>query len=198
MADLKQEMQALAERHAEESSGDFFAVLTTATSRRRRRVGAWSALGCAVLAVAAIASFTPWHTDDGAPTPVATKPTLDPSYAGKMLVSPETAAPGQQILLTFPESTFRGVYFELSSADEPDKVLYYLYAERHSGGSTGPLISKAWWFSADDLGKYGLIRPGQSGPGPDKVIVPDTAGAGAYLLCTPQAAEVCGLVTVAR
>jgi hypothetical protein len=188
MTDLKQELTALAERRAGESVGDFTSVLTTATTRRRRRVGGWSAAACIALAVAGVVSLAPWQTHDGAPAPVATRPTLDPKYEGMMTITPATAAPGQEIRLTFPADYFRGVGFSLARPADQE-VLYYLTSGR--GG-------KPAWFSADDSAG-GWPDVGIHGPGPDRVVVPTTAADGTYLLCTANAAtQACALLTVAR
>jgi hypothetical protein len=187
MSDLKNDLQTIADRHAQQSGGDFETVLRTATSRRRRRFVGVSAAACAVVAVGAIATLTPWqNADDQAP--VASKPTLDPKYAGMMTITPATAAPGAQIGLTYPKGYLRGLGFTLA---EPDggKLLYYL-AAGHAG-------SKPTWKAAggDTIGGPDL---GIVGAGPDLLVVPDTAADGTYLLCTSGTrVQACALLTVA-
>lgn len=191
MSDLKDDLQTIADRHAQQSGGDFETVLRTATSRRRRRFAGASAAACAVLAVGAVATLTPWQ-NDGAPAPVASKPTLDPKYEGMMTITPATAAPGAEIGLTFPDADYiRGVAFTLASPAD-GKLLYYLFNGRRGGKST-------WSSATDPNGKRPSIEVGIRGHGPDRLVVPDTAADGTYLLCTSQVRDkACALLTVAR
>jgi len=188
MSDLKNDLQTIADRHAQQSGGDFDAVLRTATSRRRRRVAGLSAVACAVLAVGAIATLSPWQ-NDGAPAPVASKPTLDPKYAGTMTITPATAAPGKEIDLTFPEGYSRGVGFTIGDP-VGGSVQYYLIAGRKGS-------KPAWSSATDPNGPRAVIEVALSGPA--RVVVPDTAADGSYLLCTDNVSDkACALLTVAR
>lgn len=196
MNDLKHDLQTIADRHANQAGGDFDTVLRTATSRGRRRVAGISAVACAALAVGAIATLSPWQNDAevpvaSKPTPAPTpKPTLDPKYQGTMTITPDTAAPGAQIGLTYPANYTRGVGFTLASPTD-GKVLYYLINGR-KGKST-------WSSAADPNGERPTIDLGIGGPGPDRLVVPDTAADGTYLLCTNNAhVKACALLTVAR
>lgn len=195
MNDLKHDLQSIADRHADQAGGDFDTVLRTATTRGRRRVAGISAVACAVLAVGAIATLSPWQKD-AAPgpsqPPVAAKPTLDPKYQGTMTITPAAAAPGAQIRLTYPAGYERGIAFSLADPADEKKLSYYLTAGREK--------SKPGWWSATDTGSgRGWPDIGIVGPGPDRLVVPDTAADGTYLLCTANAAtKACALLTVAR
>lgn len=190
MSDLRNDLQSIADRHAEQSGGDFDTVLRTATSRGRRRIATLSAAACAVLAVGAIATLSPWQNDEPQ-VPVASRPTLDPKYAGTMTITPATVAPGAQIGLTYPAHYGRGIAFSLADPADEKKVSYYL-----SAGLRGS--KPAWWSAADSAGR-GWVDIGINGPGPDRLVVPDTAADGTYLLCTANATKkACALLTVAR
>ncbi|WP_020391785.1 hypothetical protein [Kribbella catacumbae] len=189
MNDLKHDLQTIADRHAQQSGGDFETILRTATSRRRRRFAGVSAAACAVLAVGGIATLAPWQ-NDGSPAPVASGPTLDPRYQGTMTITPATAAPGAEIALTYPAGYGRGIGFVLVQPAD-GKQLYTLIAGR---GKTKPS-----WYSAKDAEGRVIQSIGINGPGPDQLVVPDTAADGTYLLCTANAAtKACALLTVAR
>jgi hypothetical protein len=126
MTDLKQDLQSIADRHAEQADGDFDSVLRTATTRGRRRIAVGLAAACAVLVVGGIATLAPWQDDSlPAPAPVATGPTLDPKYRGTMTITPATAKPGAQIGLRYPEGYERGLEFTLAEPAS-GKLLFYL------------------------------------------------------------------------
>jgi hypothetical protein len=185
MPELKESLQSLADRRAAESSGDFDAVVTTAAARRRRRTGTWSAMVAAAVAVGVVVALAPWQ-HKAAPEPVAKPP-------NPIVVTPETAKPGQLVALTFPQSSPRGVAFQLTTETAPDRVLYYLTSDwgRPSGEH------RPTWTKPE--GGYGWVDVGINGPGPERVIVPDTIEAGRYRICTANAApQVCGLLIVAR
>lgn len=199
MPDLKQELQALADRRSAESSIDFDSVLTTATSRRRRRTATVSAVAAAA-AVATVIALTPWTNTETPPAttetpPAATEsPRFDPRWPNPITVTPATAQPGATVALTFPEKNARGIAFQLATAADPEKVLYYLTSDWGARGNHTP----TWWAAEDGEGK-GWEDVGISGPGPDLVVVPDTAADGSYRLCTANAGtQVCGLLTVRR
>jgi len=110
-----------------------------------------------------------------------------------MTVDPATASPGQRLALRFGSEKVRGIAFSLSrSGDEGWSVAYYLTSDWGSPGSHSP----DWWSVEDGEGR-GWVDVGVGGPGPDHVIVPDSARAGEYLLCTANSAdEACALLTV--
>ena len=192
MPDLKQELQALADRRAAESSGDFDAVVATARSRRQCRTTAWSAAAAAVVAVGTVVTLVPWSDSGSAPAASTEGPRTDARWSAPITVTPETARPGAVVALRFSDDNGRGIAFQLAKDSDPSKVLYYLTSDWGPGREHTP----TWW-PADANG--GWVDVGVNGPGPDHVVVPDTAEDGVYRLCTANAAiQVCGLLTVRR
>ena len=110
-----------------------------------------------------------------------------------MTVTPASAAPGQQVALRFSSAEVRGIAFSLSTwGGEGWTTSYYLTSDWGSPGSHDP----AWW-GVDNSEGRGWVDIGIDGPGPDHVVIPDDAPAGAYLLCTANSIdEACALVTV--
>ncbi len=120
-------------------------------------------------------------------------PTVDPDLEGSMTVAPASATPGQEVALRFPTDGQRGIAFSLSQWDDGRwNQTYYLTSDWGTSGDYTP----SWW-SVEDSDNRGWHQVGVSGPGPDRVLVPDTAPPGAYLLCTANALdEACALLTV--
>lgn len=120
-------------------------------------------------------------------------PTLGATWRGSMTVTPATASPGQQVALRFRSEEVRGIAFSLSAwRDQGWTVSYYLSSDWGSPGSHTP----DWWSVEDSEGR-GWPDVGVGGPGPDHVIVPDTAPNGDYLLCTANSVdEACAILTV--
>jgi hypothetical protein len=188
MPDLKQELQILADRRSAESTADFESVLITARSRSHRRTAALAGVVAVVVGTAAVLSVTPGRLDT-APAPAAT---VSPDQASGIKITPAEAGPGQTLSLTFAEKNFRGVSFTLSLESEPAYVLYCLGSDRVGG--------KPWWWGVAGGPLCGGPEVGIVGPGPDHVVVPDTAEDGTYRLCTAANAieQICGLLTVRR
>ncbi|GAB2635847.1 hypothetical protein [Kribbella swartbergensis] len=188
MPDLKQELQTLADRRSAESTTDFDAVLHAAVARRRRRTAVASA-AVAVVVVAAVITVAPRADRDTTPAPAES---TAPRVPSGIEITPATARPGATVALTFPEETGRGIAFQLAKAAEPNKVLYYMTSDWGQGAEHTP----RWWAAGGD---GGWVDVGIGGPGPDRVVLPETAEDGTYLLCTANAVEqACGLVTVRR
>jgi hypothetical protein len=131
-----------------------------------------------------------------------TSPTVDAKWRGSMTITPAAASPRQRIALRFPESSFRGLRFSLAAWNGQGwELRYYLLSVTPASesyglrGSGGP--APGWWRVEDDGGR-GWPAIGISGPGPDFVMIPNTASPGAYRLCTANASssEACALVTV--
>lgn len=120
-------------------------------------------------------------------------PALDAKWRGTMTVNPAAATQGQQVALRFGSEKVRGIAYSLSAWGEQGwTVAYYLTSDWGSPGSHSP----DWWSVEDGEGR-GWVDVGVGGPGPDHVIVPDSAPAGEYLLCTANSAdEACALLTV--
>lgn len=173
-------------------------LLTTghAARRRRRAIVAGAALTGAVMIGVGIAAqpFSGSQVVDGqiAGTPTADAPpplsgTFDP-----IDLTPKTAQPRALVSMGFPKSGMRGIAFSLDKWEDGEwQAAYYLTSD---GGSLG--WEPSWWSLADAEGR-GWRDIGVSGPGPDQVIVPNTATNGFYRLCTANAVEeACGLLEV--
>lgn len=122
-------------------------------------------------------------------------PTLDAKWRGSMTITPVAASPGQRIALRFPESYRRGVRFSLAAwTGQGWELRYYLVSGRGSGSP-----ASEWW-SVEDREGRGWPDIGIVGPGPDYVMIPNTAPRGTYRLCTANATvpEACALLTVGR
>jgi hypothetical protein len=91
---------------------------------------------------------------------------------------PLTAA-GETLLLEFPDSRSRGVIYTISSgsAERGDAVTYVLTAEADG------IDSIAGWENWG--GEFDVPDVVVSGPGPDRVVIPDTIFEGDYRLCSP-------------
>lgn len=101
-------------------------------------------------------------------------------------VDPVQVRPGQAVQVTFPEHTERGVAWVLEAeTGESWRVEYFLTAavSGYDNAST-----PNWW-SADDTEGKGWDDIGVGGPGPDRLVVPDTATPGTYRLCTANSVE---------
>jgi hypothetical protein len=120
--------------------------------RRARRAG-W-----ALLAAALVVSGC---TDGPAPG-------LDPDLKGTMTVAPTSAAPGQEVELSFPSDNQRGIAFSLSRWSEGrwDKEFYLT-----SDWGTPDDYAPTWWTVAESANR-GWEQVAISGGGPDRVIVP--------------------------
>lgn len=157
---------------------------------RRRYV----ALASAAAVVAAVVTITPmarWLFDGDSNTsaPVAS------SLLGAMTLSSETAHAGDVIELRFPSDNERGVAFSLSQPRGGDWTpVYFLVSDWGVPDKYAP----TWW-SAEGSEDRGWPQVLITGTGPDRVIVPDSAVPGDYLLCTANAADKeCAQLIVTR
>lgn len=114
---------------------------------------------------------------------------------GRLLVEPTTAQPTEKLALTFPGDPMRGLAYTLSlRSDDSWKRLYFLTSD---GGGLGEW--KPGWWSVDDAEGRGWPNVGIHGPGPDHVVVPVTAPAGKYRVCSanvPTRDSLCGYFLV--
>jgi hypothetical protein len=100
-----------------------------------------------------------------------------------IVADPTVASPGGVIALTFPQETMRGVLFVLEKrADES-------WSHRYNLSSDGP--GAGWEMSWHLPNAENIAFPdiGVSGPGPDRVPIPETAEPGSYRICTGNAGE---------
>lgn len=131
--------------------------------------------------------------DDPAGDPVTSSPTLDPDLRGTMTITPSTAAPGEQVALRFASKRVRGIAFSLAAWDgEQWEPAYYLTSDWGA-----PRQHEPDWWSVENSEGRGWVDVGIAGPGPDRVVVPDDAAPGDYLLCTANSVEEsCELLAV--
>lgn len=161
--------------------------------RRRRSVLAASLSTAALVAVIGVALLIRPGANGGPAPADATEPTLDSRWQGTMTLEPSTAPPGAIVAMHFPSTSSRGVAYSLASWTgsawaDPE---YYLTSDGGDG-----LGWKPDWWRVDNGANKGWFDIGVSGPGPDRIVVPDTS-AGPYLLCTANAsAKACAILTV--
>jgi hypothetical protein len=202
MPDLQEDLQALADRKAAESAGDFDSVLTAARSRKRRLTAGLTVLGAAVVvgAVAVVPTLRPANNAPVADSPVPTNMVAPPEVsvqpnpapvekAGPLtLTSAKALVAGGQVVASFPDKQVRGVTFSLASAAKPDVPLYTLVS-KVPGDATTPYAIRI-------NGEMGIAIPQYTGAGPYTLAMPKGLAAGSYQLCTLSGAKLCGLVTV--
>ncbi|HEX5695496.1 MAG TPA: hypothetical protein VFZ15_03875 [Acidimicrobiia bacterium] len=102
-----------------------------------------------------------------------------PSEVPESLGALPLTAAGEELLLEFPDGRSRGVIYTISpgSAERGDAVTYVLTAEADGVDST------VGW--EDWTGEFDVPDVVVSGPGPDRVIIPETILEGDYRLCSP-------------
>ncbi|GAA1549365.1 hypothetical protein GCM10009804_02290 [Kribbella hippodromi] len=203
MPDLQEDLQALADRRAAESAGDFDSVLTTARTRKRRRTAGLSVIGAAVVvgAVAIVPTLRPVHNDTPvanspvptnavAPPEVEVQPKVQPAVkAGPLGIKLLSKSAGGQFVATFGDKQVRAATFTLASAAKPDVPLYTLVA-KIPGDATTPHSWRAI------QGEAGMAIPSYQSAGPYTLAVPKGLAAGSYQVCTLSGAKLCGLLTV--
>lgn len=109
-----------------------------------------------------------------------------------MTITPEQAAPGDHVELTYPEQTQRGVAFVLERAAGETWSTTHLLTSSTDGYGGGPSA-----VPVDDAEGYGWDDIGVGGPGPDRLVIPDDAVPGPYRICTANALEnFCAELTV--
>ncbi|NIK55913.1 hypothetical protein [Kribbella shirazensis] len=201
MPDLQEDLQALADRRAAESAGDFDSVLTAARTRKRRRTAGLTVIGAAavVAAVAIVPTLRPAANNTPvAESPVPTNAVVPPQVSvhteqpalkvGPLSLRSATTVAGGQFVAAFPDKQVRAATFSLASASKPDVALYTLVA-KIPGDPTTP-------YAVRMTGEMGMSVPSYSGPGPYTLAVPKALPAGSYQVCTLDGAKLCGLVTV--
>ncbi|WP_256837645.1 hypothetical protein [Ornithinimicrobium faecis] len=100
----------------------------------------------------------------------------------RQVADPTTVSAGDLVELSFPQETERGVPWVLEEQDGDTWHQRYLLWSDGNGGTPD-------WVGHEDEERWGWDDVGVSGPGPDTVLVPDTAAAGPYRLCTANARE---------
>lgn len=125
-------------------------------------------------------------------TPPAPSPAPAPgAEAPAIAIHPASARPGDELAMQFSHEGIRGIAFSLDGWDGTTwRPLYVLTSDGQSAHR-----EPAWW-RAGESGR-GWVDVAVTGPGPEHVVVPRTAPAGDYRVCTADAAtRSCGLLTV--
>ena len=204
MPELQEDLQALADRRAAESAGDFDSVLTTAKTRKRRRTAGLTVIGAAAVvgAVAIVPTLRPASNTPVADSPVPTNAVVPPvvevvpsapavqkaGVLGLKSVKSVTSVAGGEFVASFPDKQVRAVTFSLSSASKPEVALYTLVA-KIPGDATTPYAIRM-------TGEAGIALPSFSSAGPYTLAMPKGLPSGSYRVCTLSGSLLCGLMTV--
>lgn len=161
---------------------------TMLLSRRPGRGSLWVAVVLMAATLHACGSPSSPEGDAGAPgssdEPAAVRP-------GLMVVEPEQVSSGEQVALTFPEQTLRGLVFVLQQRTGDGWQLRAYLASAPGGGPP----EEPGWYPPDappDVEDVGVADAG-----PDIVQIPDDAEPGDYRICTMNAPErMCSAVGI--
>jgi hypothetical protein len=108
-----------------------------------------------------------------------------------MVADRAIVASGDVVELTFPDEMTRGVWFVL----EREAASSWVYRYDLTSDGPGPGWPMEWHVAGDE--GFAVEDVGVGGPGPDRVVIPDTAEAGSWRICTANAAEnVCVRVEI--
>lgn len=119
---------------------------------------------------------------------------LPPDAPPSVVAEPGSAAPGQMVELRFPTEVTRDVAWHMISYDlrtaRWSEPLYLLISDR-SDAPAGPS-----WLPAEEPWTWDSVAV--TGPGPDTVVIPDTAEEGLYAICPTDRVDFtnCATVTV--
>jgi hypothetical protein len=113
------------------------------------------------------------RTHEDPPVP---EPQLRPDL---LVLEPSIASPGDLVAMRFPESTMRGIAFQLDqrTADGWEPVAWM--TSDANGGVTLTVPPFTEGYAVEDVGI--------GGPGPDHVLLPEELDAGEYRVCTANA-----------
>lgn len=118
----------------------------------------------------------------------------DPDAESSVVAEPASAAPGQTVELRFPTEMTRGVAWHMSRYDPAtarwSEPVYLLLSDR-SDGPAAPT-----WLPGD--AEWTWDSTTVTGPGPDTIVIPDSADPAIYRMCPADDAESvnCAAVTV--
>ena len=113
-----------------------------------------------------------------------------------MVVTPSVAEPGHEVAVTYPGGRERGLAYVLERSTGTDSNGAMWDATHLMTATTEGYGSAPSWRAYGD-GEYDWEDVGFDGPGPDTLVVPDTALPGAYRICTGNSAEnICAEVTI--
>jgi len=163
-----------------------------ATTRKHQtqRHGAAAGLLAAALLAGLLVVAPPWL---GSSRYLTAAPQPDPTVAAEpaMNIDPSAVPPGALITLHFPTGLRRGLYFSLESRQATDwRLDYYLVTTTDGNPARRP------WYRADDPDMV-FFDVGISGPGGEKVLIPDVATPGDYQLCIAGSKQTaCSALTI--
>lgn len=174
----------------------------------------WAVVGLVALALTACgepepaggALPPPSDVTNPVTSPVTTDPAPPPSdgYDGPydptaemrpdlMVIEPNPVDAGATVSVTFPEGWSRGVAYVLEVHIDGEWYPTHFLTAATDGYDGGP-----GWVAVGTEG-YGWVDIGIEGPGPDMLIVPDSASAGDYRICTANAVQnICAQLTILK
>jgi hypothetical protein len=119
-------------------------------------------------------------------------PGLGSRLQGSMEVSPERVRPGEQVAVRLPDHKVFGIAFSLGDWQQAGwQTRYYLSSD---GGDLN--WTPSWW-SVEDSERRGWPDIGVGGPEPHHLVIPDSAPADTYRLCTANTLKkACAMITV--
>ncbi|HVQ88993.1 MAG TPA: hypothetical protein VMT88_12520, partial [Actinomycetes bacterium] len=182
---------------------DAFRDQPSSQTPNRHWMSGWPVLAAAASVAAIIVlvfAVLPDHSsggDDGNNL-IGGQPDTDSTMRPDLMVpQPHTALPGEYVSLQFPEETLRGLAFSLQAAvgDTWVPVDYLRPATWETSGPhfvAGPFKVPPSWEAngTDETGDpFAVEDIAVGGDGPDVVMIPDTAVAGDYRICTANAKE---------
>lgn len=102
-----------------------------------------------------------------------------------MEVHPDTASPGEDVELHFPQELIRGVGFVLEErAGESWEVRYFLTVPDIGVGDDPPEDLRGSWFPPDNPDRLEWPDVGVDGSIPGRALIPEPATPGEYRICT--------------
>jgi len=137
-----------------------------------RAVRPWAIAPAVVLVLVGCGEVTP----GAAGTPRDASAVIRPA---EMVADRESVAPGDVVILDFPEEDFVGIGYALEQEVGSSWVYRYLLTASDGGGDPG-------WQEAEE----GLEVPAIGISDPVRVVIPDATAPGTWRICTVAAAEI--------
>lgn len=153
------------------------------TGVARSRAQIYEAAGLEVVIAGRLPATVPVAASPGQGEPieeggtVTLSPGTEPPAEG-IVAEPSIVAPGQDLGVLFPGEDIRGARFTLTTDD--------------GGGYQLITGVEPQWYDLDE--EAPVLAFGVGGPGPDELVVPDTAAPGPYRLCADN--DLCTTLTV--
>ncbi len=113
-----------------------------------------------------------------------------------MVVEPSVVVPGEDVRVTYPGGRERGIAYVLERSD--DGSLHTTHLMTAANDSPDLAGREPAWAEFGTPG-HGWEDIGISGPGPDALVIPPSALAGDYRICTANSVEnICAEITVVK